>query len=135
MAKQKGKNKTKKKSKKHVDLQTLPNSRIGGKAGRPYFIVQVGEVENLYKTKKPYRFQHSAAITMIDLHGHSKNKALDILNGSLPEWINTAMKGEHPWVVPVKIVCGCGNQILSEAVRRWIKSIRNISNAPKNCVV
>jgi len=132
--KQNGQNKRKTKSKKYVDLQTLPNSGIGGKAGRPYFIVQVGEVENLHQTKKPYRSQHSATITMIDLHGHSKNKALDILNESLPEWVDTAMKGEYPWVMPVKIVCGCGNQTLSEVVRKWIKSTRNISNAPKNCI-
>ncbi|KAL7540964.1 hypothetical protein ACHAXR_010523 [Thalassiosira sp. AJA248-18] len=135
--KQKKRCQTKTKSKGNVDNYILPNSGTsGGKAGKPHFIVQVGEVENLYKTTKPCDMQHSAAaVTMIDLHGCTKNEALNILNEKLPGWVETAMRGEYPWVLPVKIVCGCGNQILSETVQEWIKSTGNVSNAPKNSIV
>lgn len=41
------------------------------------------------------------------------------------------MKGEYPWVITVDIICGGGNQILSETVETWIKSKTNVANAPK----
>ncbi|KAL7535249.1 hypothetical protein ACHAXR_006377, partial [Thalassiosira sp. AJA248-18] len=112
----------------------LSKSGTGGKAGKPHFIVHVGEVKNLYKTTKPCHMQHFVAATIIDLHGHTKKEALNVLNEKLPGWVDSAMKGEYPWVLPIKIVCGCGNQVLSETVQAWIKSARNVSNAPKNSV-
>ena len=69
---------------------------------------------------------------MIDLHGLTKDEALNKLDNNLPKWVDTAMKGEHPFVIPLKIVCGGGNQILSEAVESWIKQNDQVSNAPKN---
>ena len=95
-------------------------------------MVQVGEVENLCKTKKSCHLHHSADVTTIDLHGYTEIKALENLNKRLPEWVDIAMKREYPFVVTVKIVCGCGSQILSETVHEWIKSTGNIRNAPKN---
>ncbi|KAL7540296.1 hypothetical protein ACHAXR_010011 [Thalassiosira sp. AJA248-18] len=42
------------------------------------------------------------------------------------------MRGEYPWVIPVDIVCGGGSQILSEAVKAWIRNNRQVANRPKN---
>lgn len=111
---------------------------IGGKAGKSYFIIQVGEVSNLYKTTKPSAMRGQSSNQarcndiMIDLHGLTKDEALTKLDKNLPKWVDTAMKGEHPFVIPLKIVCGGGNQILSEAVESWIKQNDQVSNAPKN---
>lgn len=119
----------------NLDGYILNDNPGGGKAGKPYFIVYVGDVDNLYKTtKKPCRKPQylQAAAATIDLHGYTTSEALDILNESLPNWIETAMMAEYPWVMQVKIVCGCGNQVLSEAVQEWIKSSNNVRNAPKN---
>ncbi|KAL7453171.1 hypothetical protein ACHAWC_004842 [Mediolabrus comicus] len=63
----------------------------------------------------------------------SKVEALQALRKSLPNWNDLAMKGEYPWVIPVDIICGCGNQILSEVVTDWIKTENNkVRNRPKN---
>jgi DNA-nicking Smr family endonuclease len=67
---------------------------------------------------------------MIDLHGCNQIEALDKLNQSLPQWEKYAMEGSYPFVAPVVIVCGGGNQILSDTVSQWIKE-NNVSNAPK----
>eukprot|EP00571_Detonula_confervacea_P011359 CAMPEP_0172301010 /NCGR_PEP_ID=MMETSP1058-20130122/2995_1 /TAXON_ID=83371 /ORGANISM="Detonula confervacea, Strain CCMP 353" /LENGTH=486 /DNA_ID=CAMNT_0013010995 /DNA_START=258 /DNA_END=1718 /DNA_ORIENTATION=- len=134
--KQKEENKRKNKIKAHnANSHILPNSMIGGKAGKPYFIIHVGEAKNLYSTTKKFHLHQSHARTAIDLHGYTKSEALDALNEELPEWMDTAMKGEYPWVIAVKVVCGCGNQILSDMVKDWIKSTRTVSNAPKNSIV
>jgi len=133
--KKKRKNKRKKKASVNVDLQFFPKSGVGGKAGKPYFIVQVGEVQSLYKTSKPsvLSSQHSScSASTLDLHGYTREKALVKLDESLKVWVDTAMKGSYPFVIPAMIVCGCGNQVLSETVEKWIKSTRNICNAPKN---
>jgi hypothetical protein len=45
--------------------------------------------------------------------------------------MDAAMKGEYPWVIPAVIVCGGGNQILSETVEAWIREKKNVANAPK----
>ena len=74
-------------------------------------MVQVGEVENLCKTKKSCHLHHSAAVNRIDLHGCTKIKKLETLNERLPEWVDFALKREYSWVVIVKIVCSCGSQI------------------------
>ena len=72
--KQKEKHARKKTTKENIIDHAMPNSGSGGKAGKPYIIVQVGDIDNRYKTKKSNHWQHSgAAATMIDLHGYTKN--------------------------------------------------------------
>jgi len=112
----------------------LDDDQFGGKAGKTQFIIQVGEVSNLYKTTK-----HSSGgrgrrqdDIMIDLHGLTADEAVYRLDKHLPSWIETAMKGTYPFVIPVKIVCGGGSQILAEVVENWIKQNDNVANAPKN---
>jgi len=117
-----------------VDNPLSNDQLLGGKAGRTQFIIQVGEVSNLYKTTK----QSSASRgrreddIMIDLHGLTAEEAVYRLDKHLPDWIETAMKGTYPFVIPVKIVCGGGSQILTEVVENWIKQNDHVANAPKN---
>jgi hypothetical protein len=107
---------------------------VGGKAGTPFYAVHVGEPDNLYNTAKNRRslqqVQGQKSIS-IDLHGMTKEEALSELDAKLPEWIDIAMRGAYPWVIPVVIICGGGNQILSEAVEKWIKGNENVAKAPK----
>lgn len=108
---------------------------IGGKAGKSYYAIQVGEVENLYKTTKPSNIAShlrgsSSPLSTLDLHGYTKLQALSKLDESVKVWVDTAMKGSYPFVQPAVIVCGCGNQILSETVQEWIRSNIHVSNAP-----
>merc|ERR1712194_606031 len=113
-----------------ADLQVLPNFAVGGKAGRPYFLVRVGEENNLYHTTK---LRHgSCDIPVLDLHRFTREEALFKLEESRKVWVDMAIQGSYPFVIPAMIVCGCGNQILSEIVQKWIKSTKNICNAPKN---
>jgi DNA-nicking Smr family endonuclease len=105
----------------------------GGKAGKTHFTVQVGEYCNLYKTtKRPARSLQQQKPIVTDLHGLSKDEALSKLDSSLPQWTDIAMQGSYPFVIPVMIVCGGGNQVLSETVEKWIREKGNVSNAPKN---
>ncbi|KAL7538823.1 hypothetical protein ACHAXR_008814 [Thalassiosira sp. AJA248-18] len=106
----------------------LTKDSLGGKAGKIAYPILVGEVSNLYKTSKSL----TRPTITIDLHGYSKDVALDALNESLTAWVDTAMRGEYPWVIPVDVVCGGGSQILSEAVKVWIRSNRQVANRPKN---
>jgi len=124
------------KTTKPVEVVENPigDGQLGGKAGKTQFIIQAGEVSNLYKTTK-----HSSAgrgrrqdDIMIDLHGLTAEEAVYRLNKHLPDWIETAMKGSYPFVIPVKIVCGGGSQILAEVVENWIRQNDNVANAPKN---
>ena len=110
---------------------------LGGKAGKTRFVVQVGEVNNLYKTSKPSQEQQHQqhSIVTTDLHGLTKQEALTKLNECLPQWTNLAMHGSYPFVQPVIIVCGGGNQILSETVDHWIKRNDTVSNAPKSSLI
>jgi len=91
-------------------------------------------VSNLYKTTKPSSASRGRRQddVMIDLHGLTAEEAVYRLDKSLPDWIETAMKGTYPFVIPVKIVCGGGSQILAEVVENWIKQNDNVANAPKN---
>ena len=138
--KQKKKKKNKNKSKLFgcVELQVLPtNPGVGGKAGKPYFPVQVGEVQNLYKTTKPTILSSrssSSNTPVLDLHGCTREEALVKLDDSLNVWIDIAQRGNYPFVMSAEIVCGCGNQILSETVQEWIKTSRNVCNTPKNLI-
>jgi DNA-nicking Smr family endonuclease len=101
---------------------------IAGKAGKTSYSILVGEIDNLYKSSKKSQAQNPSQ--MIDLHGCNQIEALDKLNQSLPQWEKYAMEGSYPFVAPVVIVCGGGNQILSDTVSQWIKE-NNVSNAPK----
>jgi len=117
-----------------VDNPLGDDQLLGGKAGKTQFIIQVGEVSNLYKTTKPSsagRGRRQDDI-MIDLHGLTSEEAGHRLDKSLPDWVDTAMKGTYPFVIPVKIVCGGGSQILAEVVENWIKQNDHVANAPRN---
>merc|ERR1711957_950906 len=100
---------------------------IGRKAGKILYPTLVGEGSSLYKTfKSPLGHP-----LVVDLHGLSAEQALEILNSNLPVWMETAMKGDYPWVIPVNIVCGGGSQILSDVVQHWIRESRQVANRPK----
>jgi dsDNA-specific endonuclease/ATPase MutS2 len=119
-----------------IDHDALPRSVVGGKAGRSNFVVQVGEVQNLYKTTKSSALasshQSQSSVPTLDLHGCTREEAIARLNESLEEWVVTAMEGSYPFVITAVIVCGCGSQVLSETVQEWIKSTSQVRNAPKN---
>jgi len=108
---------------------------IGGKAGRTSFVVNVGRVENLYKTSKRGRAHHRLPQATIDLHGCTQEDAVEKLGASLETWVDTAMQGSYPWVIPAVIICGGGNQILSETVEAWIKRTISVANAPKGSIL
>lgn len=125
----------KNKAKVFQDLSILPSPGVGGKAGKPFFSVQVGEVQNLYKTCKRSTLssqQNSCSPSTLDLHGCTREKAIEKLDESLKVWVNTAMQGSYPFVIRATIVCGCGRQALSETVQEWIKTTRQVCNAPNN---
>ncbi|KAL7523967.1 hypothetical protein ACHAXR_000382 [Thalassiosira sp. AJA248-18] len=104
----------------------------GGKAGIPCFNINVGEASNLYKTSV-HKNASSNAITL-DLHGLTKEIALETLDMNLPHWVNLAMRSSYPFIQKVCIICGCGNQILSECVKNWIRQNKSyVANAPKSC--
>jgi len=114
-----------------LELMSSSSSEgLGGKAGKTHYNVLIGDVSNLYKTRKG-----SSSIQrqqrQLDLHGMRQEQALDALDKNLPMWYNTAMSGSYPFVVPVEIVCGGGAQILSEIVEQWIKRNDQVANAPK----
>ena len=108
---------------------------LSGKAGKSNFVVHVGAVENLYISRKKSSrlLQQSASnkrAPVLDLHGYTKDEALAGLDENLKTWYDTAMRGSYPFVIKVRIICGCGDQVLSEVVEEWIKSNKNVSNAP-----
>jgi hypothetical protein len=115
---------------------TLPGPEIGGKAGKSHFVIQVGEVQNLYKSTKASSTSSlivsQGGVPTLDLHGCTKEDAIVKLNESLEVWFEIAMTGSYPFVITAVIVCGCGSQVLSETVQDWIKSTSRVRNAPKN---
>jgi len=117
------------------DIDSFARSDFEGKAGTPFYIINVGDVQNLYiTTKRCSSATSKSSVTpfIIDLHGCTQSEALSTLNEMLPAWVDAAMRGEYPWVISVKIVVGCGSQIVSDAVRDWIRGTRGVCNAPKN---
>jgi hypothetical protein len=124
-------------TRKEPNDQTLPGDGVGGKAGKSFFVVQVGEVENLYKTTKPTSSLASSSglgqscLPTLDLHGCTREEAVVRLNESLKVWVDTAMRGYYPFVITAVIICGCGSQVLMETVQEWIKSTSQVRNAPK----
>ena len=116
----------------------LPSGGLEDKAVTSQFIIHVGEVTNLYNsTKKKKRIHqgNGGSNISIDLHGMSKESALQKLDEQLPKWVEIAMSGEHPFVIPVVIICGKGSQTLSVAVEDWIKRNERVANAPKNMLL
>ena len=107
---------------------------LGGKAGKTSYTVNVGQIENLYISSKRSSicYKTSPKRDFIDLHGCTKDQAIQRLDEALNDWVKTAMEGEYPWVMPVDIICGGGSQILSETVEGWIKEKNNVANAPKS---
>ena len=109
------------------------NHGLGGKAGRSRYVVQVGEVSNLYKTAKPSS-RNSAAnadpLPTLDLHGHTKEEAVAALDAALEVWADEAMRGSYPFVREAEIICGCGSQVVSETVAEWIRDNVRVRNAP-----
>ena len=103
----------------------------GGKAGKIAYCILVGEAESLYKSSKTTKSSRRPIITL-DLHGYSTQKALKKLDESLPIWVETAMKGTAPRVIPIDIICGSGKQVLSEVVKEWIRNNGQVANRPKN---
>jgi len=115
--------------------QVLSMYGVGGKAGNSRYSVQVGEVQNLYKTfKKPSHRNkpHSNNFSTLDLHGYTQKEAVTKLDESLPLWVDAAMKGSYPFVMQAKIVCGCGNQVLLEVVESWLQEHEQVANCPKS---
>lgn len=112
------------------DQSMSPNAGVGGKAGKPSFLVNVGEIQNLYKTTKLPRHDPCSVHTL-DLHGCTISAAVDKLDESLKAWVDTAMRGSYPFVISAMIVCGCGNQVMSETVENWIKQHAQVANSPK----
>ncbi|KAL7534894.1 hypothetical protein ACHAWF_004981 [Thalassiosira exigua] len=129
--KSKSQNKRGLKEKEHPVSQFL-HSATEGKAGKPHFMIHVGEVANLYKTTKPtLSHRTSSYVPTLDLHGYTREEAIVKLDESLPMWFSTAMKGSYPFVLPAKIICGCGNQLISETVATWIRTHAQVANSPK----
>lgn len=106
---------------------------IVGKGGKSRYVIQVGEVQNLYKTTKPSLMHQIslAPLSTLDLHGSTREEALVKLDERLNVWFDAAMRGSYPFVKLAVIVCGCGSQTLSETVQDWIKSNGKVSNAPQ----
>lgn len=111
--------KSKTTNKNGIEQSSIPSpaddATLGGKAGKTSYPILVGEESNLYKTVKSLA---SKSPIVIDLHGNTREEASERLGERLPSWIDTAMKGEYPWVIPVDIICGGGNQILAEVVQK-----------------
>jgi hypothetical protein len=113
---------------------------LGGKAGKTSYTVNVGQVENLYISSKRNSIHSRSSSSLrsssvIDLHGCTQDEAVQRLDSSLSDWMDTAMKGDYPWVMPVQIICGGGNQVLSETVETWIKGNKNVANAPRGSLL
>lgn len=119
---------------KENDLPGLANLSLndtlngGGKAGKIRYPILVGESANLYKT---HQLLSGKGVTTLDLHGCTRDKARCILNESLYEWVDTAMRGEYPFVIAVDIICGSGKQVISELVAQFIRDNSQVANRPK----
>ena len=105
-------------------------SSFGGKAGRAAYPILVGEAANLYKTHQLRQRKKTCKVTL-DLHGCTRDEAKKMLNEGLQAWIDSAMKGDYPFVIPVDIVCGGGNQILSDLVAQFIRDETNVAKRPR----
>lgn len=115
-------------------ISNIDGVGLGGKAGKVFYLIRVGEKQNLYKSKKPTSKSLQSAQDRgrihfeIDLHGYSRDEGRSVLDEKLTEWMLYAMEGDAPWVVKVKIVCGGGAQLLAEMVESWIQAHTNVAN-------
>ena len=112
------------------DAHLMPlsaNNDLGGKAGKSLYPILVGDVNNLYNTSILKSLPPQKVITL-DLHSCSWYKAKGVLRKNLEKWIDLAMKGEHPFVIRVDIVCGGGNQVLSELVASFLRDSPQVAN-------
>ena len=133
-------NKKRNTSKAQVKMNNPSDVGIGTSPGQIMFPIVVGNVDDLYKSskrssgsgRKQPQSKNGTRRLSIDLHGCTTDEALKALNESLPRWIDSAMRGSHPFVEVVDIITGSGKQILSEAVERWIKSHGNVARRPKS---
>jgi len=111
-----------------------PTEGLEGKAGRVVYPVIVGNSEHLYKSsKKSAKSLRCQIIRDFDLHGCTVDDGIAKLNAELSAWTDAAMK-EESFTIPVDIVCGGGNQILSEVVEQWIRKNRQVANRPKGFI-
>ena len=97
-----------------IDMSDISSFSLDNKAIKTRFNIVAGEVSNLYKSTKPskkMKAQAQVESITIDLHGYTKEAAVEKLNASLPSWIDAAMHGDFPFVVPVTIICGAGGQV------------------------
>lgn len=113
-----------------LPVDVPPSDGLGGKVGRTSFLIRVGETSNLYLTTKT---RASVACTL-DLHRLSRDQALMRLDDCLPQWMEDAMHSVHPFVITVRLVVGCGNQILADCVEAWIRGHKNVGNAPTSSI-
>ena len=137
LERQNPKNKARKTSKSSITSQSKPVSNPceeSGKAGKTSHWVLVGEVCNLHKSskKKPARRGSGLGGTALDLYGLTHAEALYELEKSLEGSVDNAMNGANLFVKPVCIVCGGGNQVLSEVVLEWVQSNTRVAKAPKS---
>mmetsp|Transcript_9005 Transcript_9005/g.15672 ORF Transcript_9005/g.15672 Transcript_9005/m.15672 type:complete len:519 (+) Transcript_9005:81-1637(+) len=122
----------KRKNKEDIPTQQIPSPAIDGKAGKAFYNIKVGDSQNLYRSCKSSQKIPCRDLPTLDLHGCTREEALIKLDKILEAWVDTAMHGPYPFVIPGKIVCGCGNQILSEIVEEWIRNNDQVANAPRN---
>jgi len=121
-----------------TDMSNISSFSLDNKAIKNRFNIVAGEVSNLYKSTKPskkMKAQAQVESITIDLHGYTKEAAVEKLNASLPSWIDAAMRGDYPFVVPVTIICGAGGQVLSEVVEQWIRDNERVANARRNMFI
>jgi len=111
-------------------LSNMSSINEGGKAGVPFYPVHVGPPENLYNTRHVFSPAGQRPLS-VDLHGLNKEQALSELDNRLPTWYESAMRSEYPFILKVTIVCGCGNQVISDVVDQWIKTKEIVSKAPQ----
>ena len=111
---------------------SIPKEDTLGKAGKSVYPILVGEASNLFKITQGLRRRLSPIqVDLLDLHGCSRYKALGKLRKGLREWYDEAMRGEYPFVVSVDIICGKGQQVLSELVAQFIRDHPQVANRPK----
>ena len=102
---------------------------LGGKTGKSHFVVNTGEVTNLYKWSKSSN--QPLAMSTIDLHGCSPEEAMTRLDAGLKDGNELAMLGSYPFVHLVTVVFGGGGQVLRDEVEKWASRNQNVCNAPK----
>jgi DNA-nicking Smr family endonuclease len=119
-----------------TDMSDISSFSLDNKAIKTRFNIVAGEVSNLYKSNKPSKKMKAQVKSItIDLHGYTKEAAVEKLNASLSSWIDAAMRGDYPFVIPVTIICGAGGQVLSEVVEQWIRDNERVANARKNMFI